>query len=255
MNAFQVVTGKITEVTKLAVGFLAQAAAGLVKKAGGLSVDAMSLRLGGVLRALRGEKVSTSGAPTTSLTTAKIPLQLARDMVDSYTFDKKTGVSTFTVPAGVTDVEAMKALNEYFREKFPRLNRDAIYAGDLERFENLPARFPDHCERRDYSQARRITITGVVKGTKGKDRTTQESVLRGESLVFSDPRDQAIAAALHACKHDGEDLFEGCWCVRSSVPGFNVNAPWACGVRVIEDLDDERFVAASGSPSPELTQT
>lgn len=46
---------------------------------------------------------------TTPLTTAKTSLQLAHEMVESYLFDEKTGVSTFTVPAGLTDVEAMKA--------------------------------------------------------------------------------------------------------------------------------------------------
>jgi hypothetical protein len=250
MSAFQAVTEKVAEVTKLAAGFLAQAAASLVGKADALSTDEMSRRLDGALRALRGEDVSTSAGVTTA---QKTSLQIAEEMVNSYAFDKKTGVSTFTVPAGVTDVDAMKALNEYFRKNHSTLNRDAVYADHLEWFEKLPQEFPAHCERRDYSQARQITITGVVKGTNGANRTTQGSVLEGESLVFSDPRDQALAAAIHACKHNGADLFKDLW-VRGSVPGFALRTLQRLGVVVggCDDGSGRSDVAASGSPSPEL---
>jgi hypothetical protein len=254
MSSFQVVAEKVAQVASLTAGFVSQAASSLVGNAEKLSLDEISRRLDGALRALRGEEVSTSGAATTSLTTAKTSLQLAHEMVESYTFDKKTGVSTFTVPAGVTDVEAMKALNEYFRKNHPTFNRDAVYADNLEWLENLPKKFPGDCEQRDYSQARQITITGVVEGTQGLNRTTLGSVLRDDSLVFSDPRDQAIAAALHACKHDGQDLFKDLW-VRGSVPGFALYTNQRLGVLVdgyIVDYVRYRFVAASGSPSPEL---
>jgi hypothetical protein len=174
-------------------------------------------------------------------------------MVKSYAYDKETGVSTFTVPAGVTDVEAMKALNEYFRKNHSTFNRDAVYADHLEWFEKLPQEFPAHCERRDYSQARQITITGVVKGTKGENRTTQGSVLEGESLVFSDPRDQALAAAIHACRHKGADLFKNLR-VRGSVPGFALGTgeSWGVSVHRASDVLENGRSAASGSPSPEL---
>jgi len=248
MGAFQEITEKVAELTKLAAGFLAQAAAGLVNTAGTLSLDEISRRLDGALKALRGEEVSTLGAATTR---EKTPLEIAQAMVESYKFDKKTGVSTFTVPAGVTDVEAMKALNEYFRKNLPKFNRDAVCADYLEWFENLPKDFPNYCEKRDYLQARQITITGVVKGTKGENRTTQGSVLSGDSLVFSDPRDQAIAAALHACKHAGQDLFKDLW-VRGSVPGFALLTNLDNGVVVCWCYDvSDLIVAASGSPSPE----
>ena len=272
MSSFQVVAEKVAQVVSLTAGFVSQAPSSLVGNAEKLSLDEISRRLDGALRALRGEEVSTSGAATTSLTTAKTSLQPAHAMVESYTFDKKTGVSTFTVPAGVTDVEAMKALNEYFRKNLPGFDRDAVDATHLEWYENLPKEFPTHCEQRDYSQARQITITGVVKGTQGENRTTQGSVLRDDFLVFSDPRDQAIAAALHACslkyggniKHDGQDLFKDLW-VRGSVPGFALRTSRHFGV-VVHGWSDGRVsrfygggdgddVAASGSPSPELKKT
>ena len=251
MSSFQVVAEKVAQVASLTTGFVAQAAASLVSKADALSTDEMSRRLDGALRALRGEDVSTSAGVTTA---QKTSLQIAEEMVKSYEFDK--GVSTFTVPAGVTDVDAMKALNEYFRKNHSTLNRDAVDADDLEWFENLPKEFPTYCETRDYSQARQITITGVVKGTKRENRTTQGSVLEGKSLVFSDPRDQALAAALHACKHDGQDLFNHLW-VRGSVPGFALSTYRRYGVFVdrFNDACGNCYVAASGSPSPELKKT
>ena len=251
MSSFQVVAEKVAQVASLTAGFVSQAASSLVGNAEKLSLDEISRRLDGALRALRGEEVSTSGAATTSLTTAKTSLQLAHEMVESYTFDKKTGVSTFTVPAGFTDVEAMKALNEYFRKHLPNFGRDAVYAGDLDWYENLPKEYSTHCQERNYSQARQITITGVVKGTNAENRTTQERVLRDDTLVFSDPRDQAIAAALHACKHDGQDLFKDLW-VRGSVPGYALITNQSDGVHVRRSLDVLGFsyVAASGSPSP-----
>ena len=253
MSSFQVVAEKVAQVASLTAGFVSQAPSSLVGNAEKLSLDEISRRLDGALRALRGEEVSTSGAATTSLTTAKTSLQPAHAMVESYTFDKKTGVSTFTVPAGVTDVEAMKGLNEYFRKNLPNLKRDAVWALHLERFENLPKDHRAHCEQRDYSQARQITITAVVKGTAGESRTTQGSVLKDDSLVFSDPRDQALAAAIHACKHEGENLFQGLE-VRGSVPGFALRTNRYHGVEVLADGSDfdRSFVAASGSPSPEV---
>ncbi len=71
MSSFEVVAAKVADVAKLTAGFVAQAAAGLVNKAETLSVDEMSRRLDGALRALRGEDVSTSGEATTSLPASK----------------------------------------------------------------------------------------------------------------------------------------------------------------------------------------
>jgi hypothetical protein len=250
MRSLQVGVEKVAEVSKLPAGIVVEVVPGLVNKAESLSLDDMSRRLDGALRALRGEQVSTSAAITTA---QKTSLQIAQEMVDSYAFDKKTEVSTFTVPGGVTDVEAMKALNEYFSKNQPGFNRDAVYANDLAWFEKLPKEYPTYCQERDYSQARQITITGVVKDTKGESRTTQEAGLKNESLGFADPRDQALAAAIHACKHNGEDLFKDLW-VRCSVPEFSLCTFQTYGVFVFRYFGDDVSyrVAASGSPCPEV---
>lgn len=243
MNGFQVITKKVAEVTELAAGFLAKAAASLINKAESIPLDEMSRRLDGALRALRGEEVFK-----------KTALQIAREMVRSYTFDKETGISTFTVPAGVTDVEAMTSLNQYFRNNLPGFKRDAVNAAGMEWFEKLPQEHPTYCQERDYSQARQITITGVVRGTRGQARTTQADVLKNASLVFADPRDQALAAAIHACKHNGEDVFKHMW-ARGCVPGFALYTSRSSGVGINGSYTgiDGDYVAASGSPTPNFT--
>lgn len=171
-------------------------------------------------------------------------------MVDSYVFDRETGVSKFTVPAGVTDVQAMKALNDYFKKYLPEFARDAVRAGDLDWYANLPQYYPNYCQERNYSHARQITITAVVNGREGNHHTL-ECVLKKQSLVFAGPRDLALAAAIHACKNHGEDLFKGLW-LYGSVPEFGLCTLPGDGVFVLNahDVYHLHRVAASGSPSP-----
>ena len=253
MPTTQVVIEKAKEVGKIALDYVSQAASKLVgsasEKAGDLSLAEMSRRLDGALRVLRGEEVSISGAAAPE---QKTSLQITHKMMESYSFDIKAGTSTFTIPANVTDVEAMKALNKYFRKYHPNFKRDAVYARDLDWYENLPTEYPTYCQKRDYSQARQITVTGVVKGEKGENRTTEEGVLKDESPIFSDPRDQALAAAIHACKYKGEDLFKDLW-VSGSVPGFALCTGRDDGVFVslCHVNYDDNEVAAFASTSPE----
>jgi hypothetical protein len=186
--------------------------------------------------------------------------EMAEMALESYEYDPLTGVSTFVRPRGVSDVKLMTALNKYFRKQYPNYNRDAIYDNDIDWYDKLPTDFPDHCHQgRDYSpdipkSSRTITITSLVSGTTGKNRDDQEKILKAVGLSFSDPRDIALAAALHACKYNGEDLFKDKW-VRGSVPGFALGTDGGDGVVVGWYDDDFVFgnVGASGSPlSPEL---
>jgi hypothetical protein len=185
--------------------------------------------------------------------------EMAQMALESYKYDENTGVSTFVRPRGVSDVKLMRALNKYFRKQYPNYNRDAIYDNDIDWYDKLPTDFPDHCHQgRDYSpdipkSSRTITITALVLGTTDKDRVDQGKLLQDAGLSFSDPRDIALAAALHACKYNGEDLFKDKW-VRGSVPGFALctdddDGVFVFGYDVGRGRDD---VGASGSPlSPE----
>ncbi|MFO0415959.1 MAG: hypothetical protein ACK5Y6_01605 [Pseudomonadota bacterium] len=251
MDSFQKFEKAVGEVTKLAESLAADAAAGLINQAELLALEQQVHGFNAALRALQGEKELTSAAVTTA---QKTSLEIGEEIVRSYRFDRETGVSRFTVPAGFTDVEAMTALNDYFRMNLPSFKRDAVYAGNLDWYAGLPSNYPAYCQERDYSQARNVVITGVVKGTQGGDLTTQgdnhrAQALRGQALTFSDTRDQALAAALHACKHKGEDLFQDLW-VCGSVPGFALKNDQHLGVVVhaLRGVYDHGRIAASGSP-------
>lgn len=195
-------------------------------------------------------KAAASGEMAAALAKEEKALAIAQQMVDSYRFDKETGVSTFTVPVGVSDVEAMKAGNLLFRQLFPNANHAPVCEYD-EWYKSLPTNFPQYCELRDYSLApREVTIQGIVQGTIGANRTSQEQTLQESSLVFSDPRDQAIAKILHACTHAGQDLFRG-YAVRGSVPGVALVSDGDLGTVVhgYDDGMDQGSEAASGSPA------
>ncbi len=183
--------------------------------------------------------------------------EMAEMALQSYEYDPNTGVSKFVMPRGVTDVQLMRALNVYFR-KHLGFKRDAIFDDDVAWFEECPEKYPEYCKIRENSGpssklSRTITITALVSGTTNKSRDDQEKVLKAAGLSFSDPRDIALAVALHACKNNGEDLLKGNW-VRSSVPGVALFPSLFSGVVVkgFNDVNDFNGVAASGSPSPEL---
>ena len=134
MSSFQPGTDKSTELNPPTSGVVGEAAANLANAAEELSCDKLSPRLDDASRALRGDSPTSAGVTTAQ----KTSLEIAKEMVDSYEFNQSTGVSTFTVPAGVTDVDALKVLNEYFRKNHHTFNRDAVYAAQLEWFEKCP---------------------------------------------------------------------------------------------------------------------
>jgi hypothetical protein len=154
---------------------------------------------------------------------------------------------SLTIPADISDLDAMHALNSKFRELFPAKKRAAICEDDIKRI--LSCGGGNSTTR---SGRREIKVISMVDGTVGKNREDQGKVLTQKGLVFSHPIDQALAAAAFACKRGGKDLFED-KTVRSSVPGFAVRTFQSSGVVVGRSDDDinNDVVAASGSPSPE----
>jgi hypothetical protein len=91
----------------------------------------------------------------------------------------------------------------------------------------------------------------LVPGTEGKIRESQREVLAQQGLVFADPRDIALAVALHACTHKGADL-----CADLSVRGTWHNMVQGTGRSglspdtIYDDHEwDNHYVAASGMPA------
>jgi hypothetical protein len=154
---------------------------------------------------------------------------------------------SLTIPADISDRDAMHALNSKFGELFPKKRRAAICEDDIEEILSCGG-----ASSTNRSGRREIKLIGVVDGTVYMNREDQGEVLTQKGLVFSHPIDQALAAAAYACMRGGKDLF-GDKIVRGSVPGFALRTGQNAGVFVNRFRGDDDFndVAASGSPSPE----
>jgi len=184
------------------------------------SSEDLSRTIGAAGKALRGESEA-------SITTPPSPLKtISREMVDSilrsYSFDRTLGRVTFVSPAGLEFRETLNALNEACREIDPARKRDAVFGPDMKWYDRLP--------NRDTDQEQLITILPLVKGTEAMDRKQQEQILLKQGLTFADPRDLAVAAALHAYHHQGHNLLAGRW-VRCSEPGFGIDFDRRAGHR------------------------
>jgi hypothetical protein len=242
----RIVTQQLGELQSLTGEGCPEAAARLLSNGETISLHDLSARLDRALAALRGTEITVAAASGVQRT----PLEIGEQMVNSFFFDKQGGVSTFIIPAGVNDIQAMKAVAEYLDRNKLRKDSEVFPWDTLEKFGRLPQKYPQHCQERDCSVSREITVTGVVKGTKERDRATQESVLNAQSLGFSDPRDQALAVALFACKYNGSLLYSGTR-LRGSIPEITLVVSKALGVLVDDKtFDDEGdcFISATGSP-------
>ena len=242
----RIVAQQLGDLQRLTGGGSPEAAARLLSNGETISLHDFSARLDRALAALRGTEITVAAASGVQRT----PLEIGEQMVNSFFFDKQSGVSTFIIPAGVYDIQAMKAVAEYFdRHKLRELD-GVIPWYTIKNFEELPQKYPQHCQERDCSVSREITVTGVVKGTKERNRATQESVLNAQSLGFSDPRDQALAVALFACKYNGSLLHTETR-LRGTIPEVTLSVSRAFGVliddRFVNDAED-CLISATGSP-------
>jgi hypothetical protein len=154
-----------------------------------------------------------------------------------------------TVPAGVTDIEAMRALNYYNKGKLVQISHPglelsficsapSIDPDDHDWYQSLPEKYPAFCRERDYTDARRITVQLVVKGTETLDFERQAAVLTSKGLSFADPRDLAIAVGVYRswCFRKGEGHLH--WDHGSSL-GYQGSVP---GSVVRQGSDEEYFI-------------
>ena len=156
------------------------------------------------------------------------------------------GSVELTIPAALSDIDAMNALNAYFKEKLPNMKRAAIWQGDLDWYKNQST-----VSGRDVTKERTININPFVEGTRGKDRTNQGTVLKKEGMTFAAPEEVALVVAAYACKNDGKDLLNDLY-TRTAASGVALTTYQYYGVRVCRsdggyDLSD---VGASGVALP-----
>jgi hypothetical protein len=167
--------------------------------------------------------------------------KIARSILDSLVITKG-GYVALTIPAQTSDLEALIALNAYFRTLHPAFKRDAIYTGDLEWYGAL-----ESVTQRDTTMPRRISIQTLVPSTQGKTYKQQERVLELRRLEPADPLEQALVAAAYACANKGKDIFQGKW-VRGAIEGIVIAAPASDGITVVK-------LGAAGDPNTAISGT
>jgi hypothetical protein len=113
-------------------------------------------------------------------------------ILESFSIDTENFV-TLVIPPGISDEDAMHALNKRCRELFPEKNRDVISEDYLEDILNAG----DGSGRRARGP-RVIRLIGVVPGTAGMTRDEQAEALQRKGFTFPHPIEQTPAAAAFA---------------------------------------------------------
>ena len=192
------------------------------------------------LKALVTKFESASKAASTA--TAPTPAIVLAEKILSSLEIGKDGFAKLVIPATVSDIDAMKALNVYFREKLPEMYRAAIWEGDFDWYAKLAS-----VSSRDISKERHIEINVLVDGTLGKACSNQIETLKSQDLTLGAPEEVALVVAAYACKNQGKDLLNDNW-TRTVVSGVALATIQNCGVLVSGryDVNDLANVGASG---------
>ena len=178
--------------------------------------------------------VTTSSGMTTSMNE-----QCARQMIEAYSHDQKTGFSMITIPAGYSMSDALQDLNEVSLQSTGMPGIEAA---------TLKWMLANFVGEHDLSEPRTLKIKALVEAAEMKARFEQESILAKEQLKFADVRVQALAAVLYRIQQRS-DLFRGL-SVRGSEPNVTLRNSPHRGVVVEPNFDHGGFdgITASGSP-------
>ena len=187
------------------------------------------------------EKYESAQKVTSVATAPTISIEIAEKILSSLEIGKD-GFAKLVIPANVSDIDAMKALNVYFGEKLPEMNRPAIWKGDFDWYAEQAS-----VSNRDISKERRIEINVLVDSTLGMTRSDQINALKSQDLTLGAPEEVALVVAAYACKNLGKDLLND-KCTRTAVPGVALSAFQGRGVDVCRYGDDyaDGLVVASG---------
>jgi hypothetical protein len=130
----------------------------------------------------------------------------------------KPEVWNLTIPASVSDVEAMQALNTYFLKNFGSVfNRGIIYPPDYDWYVQVGG-----AGERDASLPREIRISPVIRATEGQPIQRQEAILAQKGMRPALPIEQVLVIAAYACNNAGSDLLRG-QVVGCSVSGWRMS--------------------------------
>jgi len=116
------------------------------------------------------------------------------------------GMTRLTIPAGIGDLLAMRALNISLRGRSTKDGRDAISEEDIAFYGTL-----SDVRGRNINEPRHIWIQPIVPGTERASRREQEQVLKSLNMVFADPLSVALVAGAHAYAHNRADVLRKLW--------------------------------------------
>ena len=158
----------------------------------------------------------------------------------------RDGLVDLTIPAGISDITAMKALNVYFRENHPNFKRGAIWESDLDWYAEQKG-----VVGRDITKERKIRINPLVDGTLGSSRERKGEILKEKGMGFAPPEEEALVVAAYACKNNGEDLLKGLWALTAaSGVALSTNRDGGVGVGRHDDDYVLSYVGAGGALLP-----
>ena len=158
----------------------------------------------------------------------------------------RDGLVDLTIPAGISDITAMKALNVYFRENLPSFERSAIREDNFDWYAGQKG-----VVGRDIPKERKIRIDPLVDGTLGKSRVHNGEILKEKGMRFAPPEEVSLVVAAYACKNNGKDLLKGLWAI-TAASGVALTAFQDFGMSVYGPYDalDLSDVGAGGALLP-----
>jgi hypothetical protein len=180
---------------------------------------------------IRTEPTIAKMSNTASLDMAVLPdiererlhLSLAEEIISTERV-QRDGLREIFLPAGTGEIEAMQALNVYFRAFVPDLHRGAIPEYDLNKYSQYNSALIQDSDRGIH-----IKIYPIVEESIAKKRNLQAQILRELNLRLAKPAQVALILAVFACKNKGESLI-GNYQVRTTAPDSVISANKYSGI-------------------------
>lgn len=156
-----------------------------------------------------------------------------------------SGLHRLIIPAGVSDLNALHALNAHYAQQVGGSPHGIISSRYLEWFADREAVLA-----RDVSTARELVVLLEVPETANADRDTQATTLSAKNMVFADPIEQMFVAAALVCAEGAQPAFSSRY-LRGSAPAVALRRDTIEGcmqVAVPDNLGKGFSIAASGRP-------
>lgn len=181
--------------------------------------------------------------------TVALSLMVAERIISSLDVGSN-GFTKLIIPAEVSDVEAMQALNMYAFMKLKDLDVGPIFiSANIGAIQDSDLAWYKHHEsifREDVSRERLIEVVVIAERTLHKSRYEQEKALSAQRLTFAKPRDVALVVGAYKCANHGGNLV-GLTKIRTAALQTMLNNNYPTGVFRERDFGFDNFsIAAAG---------